>query len=64
MTRPGAGALLALVLGAAAPVVRAQAPEPPAFTPKGADTCLKCHDEDSKFPVVDIFKKFPTTPVA
>ena len=61
MTRPGAGALLALVLGAAAPVVCAQAPEapasaPPLFTPKGADTCLKCHDEDSKYPVVDIFK--------
>ncbi len=56
MKRTGAGALLALVLGAAAPVICAQAPEPPPFTPKGADTCLKCHDEDSKFPVVDIFK--------
>lgn len=28
----------------------------PAFTAKGADTCLKCHDEDSKFPVLAIFK--------
>lgn len=26
------------------------------YSPKGADTCLKCHDEDSKFPVLDIFK--------
>jgi DmsE family decaheme c-type cytochrome len=28
----------------------------PAFSPKGADTCLKCHDEDSKFPVLAIFR--------
>jgi DmsE family decaheme c-type cytochrome len=27
-----------------------------AYTEKGADTCLKCHDEDSEFPVFDIFK--------
>jgi DmsE family decaheme c-type cytochrome len=27
-----------------------------AYTEKGADTCLKCHDEDSVFPVYDIFK--------
>jgi DmsE family decaheme c-type cytochrome len=54
MRVPGAGALLALVLAGGVP---AQPPEPaPAFSPKGADTCLKCHDEDSKFPVVDIFK--------
>ncbi|MDH4191407.1 MAG: DmsE family decaheme c-type cytochrome [Betaproteobacteria bacterium] len=26
------------------------------YTEKGADTCLKCHDEDSKFPVLSIFK--------
>jgi len=26
------------------------------YSDKGADTCLKCHDEDSKFPVLDIFK--------
>ena len=26
------------------------------YTEKGADTCLKCHDEDSEFPVLDIFK--------
>jgi DmsE family decaheme c-type cytochrome len=26
------------------------------FTEKGADTCLKCHDEDSEFPVFSIFK--------
>ena len=26
------------------------------FTDKGADTCIKCHDEDSEYPVFDIFK--------
>jgi DmsE family decaheme c-type cytochrome len=25
------------------------------YSDKGADTCLKCHDEDSEFPVLDIF---------
>ena len=32
------------------------APEAPAFTKRGADTCLRCHDESSKFPVLAIFK--------
>jgi DmsE family decaheme c-type cytochrome len=26
------------------------------YSKKGADTCIKCHDEESKFPVFDIFK--------
>jgi len=26
------------------------------YTRKGADTCIKCHDEDSEYPVFDIFK--------
>jgi len=26
------------------------------YSEKGADTCLQCHDEDSTFPVLDIFK--------
>ncbi len=26
------------------------------YSRKGADTCLKCHDEDSEYPVMDIFK--------
>lgn len=26
------------------------------YTPKGADTCIKCHDEDDEYPVFDIFK--------
>jgi DmsE family decaheme c-type cytochrome len=30
--------------------------EPPEYTARGADTCLKCHDEESKFPVLSIFK--------
>lgn len=27
-----------------------------AYTKTGADTCIKCHDEDSEFPVFSIFK--------
>lgn len=26
------------------------------YTKKGADTCIKCHDEDEAYPVFDIFK--------
>jgi DmsE family decaheme c-type cytochrome len=26
------------------------------YSPKGADTCIKCHDEDEEYPVFDIFK--------
>ncbi len=26
------------------------------YTEKGADTCLRCHDEDSEFPVLNLFK--------
>jgi DmsE family decaheme c-type cytochrome len=26
------------------------------YTRKGADTCIKCHDEDADYPVFDIFK--------
>jgi DmsE family decaheme c-type cytochrome len=56
MKRASAGALLALAM-AGSPAIGAEPPAgAAAFTPKGADTCLKCHDEDSKFPVVDIFK--------
>lgn len=28
----------------------------PAYSSKGADTCLKCHDEDNAYPVLPIFK--------
>lgn len=31
-------------------------PKPATYSPKGADTCLKCHDEDAKVPVMAIFK--------
>ena len=54
MRLAGAGAVLALVLAGTA--IPAGAEDAAAFTPKGADTCLKCHDEDSKFPVVGIFR--------
>lgn len=30
--------------------------DPVTYTDRGADTCLKCHDEDSKYPVLPIFK--------
>lgn len=30
--------------------------DPTAYTEKGADTCIKCHDEESDFPVFNIFK--------
>jgi len=30
--------------------------DPTAYSEKGADTCLKCHDEESEFPVYNIFK--------
>ena len=30
--------------------------EDPAYSTKGADTCLKCHDEDNEYPVLPIFK--------
>lgn len=47
-----------------------QNPEANLYTRKGADTCLKCHDEDYKFPVMPIFfskhgnRSNPRTPMA
>lgn len=29
---------------------------PGTYTDRGADTCIKCHDEDDEYPVFDIFK--------
>jgi DmsE family decaheme c-type cytochrome len=29
---------------------------PGTYTEEGADTCIKCHDEDDEYPVFDIFK--------
>jgi DmsE family decaheme c-type cytochrome len=50
-------AVALLLAWAALPAFAADEPAAaPAFSPKGADTCLKCHDESSKFPVVDIFR--------
>ncbi len=49
------GCLLVILAHAETP------PTPPAETPanlytrKGADTCLKCHDQDYKYPVLQIF---------
>jgi DmsE family decaheme c-type cytochrome len=31
-------------------------PEDAGYTKRGADTCLRCHDESSKFPVLAIFR--------
>ena len=50
----GQAAQPASVSGAAA-----TGPEPASpveYSRKGADTCMKCHDEDSEYPVLDIFK--------
>lgn len=50
------------VSAATADLVPAATPEPSTvehvsdYTEKGADTCIKCHDEDSEFPVFSIFK--------
>jgi DmsE family decaheme c-type cytochrome len=41
---------------AAAPATTPAAPLASQYTEKGADTCVKCHDEDSVFPVYSIFK--------
>jgi DmsE family decaheme c-type cytochrome len=30
--------------------------QPGTYSDKGADTCIKCHDEDDDYPVFDIFK--------
>lgn len=32
-----------------------------AYSEKGADTCLKCHDEDNEYPVLPIFKSYHAT---
>src|SRR4249920_3411601 len=54
------GAIVAQEEPATAPPAEAPTTAPPAeapsYTKKGADTCLKCHDESSKFPVLSIFK--------
>jgi DmsE family decaheme c-type cytochrome len=63
--------LLSVAISQSAPAAQAaepasagsEVPEPaPAsvsaveYSQKGADTCIKCHDEDSEYPVFDIFK--------
>lgn len=40
----------------AAPAPAETAAPAPHYTDRGADTCIKCHDEDSEFPVFSIFK--------
>jgi len=40
------------VIGTVAPVLASDRK----YTRKGADTCIKCHDEDSEYPVFNIFK--------
>jgi DmsE family decaheme c-type cytochrome len=48
--------LLCLALPLAGVAQERQAPGEAGYTERGADTCIKCHDEDSKFPVLSIFK--------
>ena len=56
------GMVFCVPLCAETPPVSAEASAAPAanqtseYTEKGADTCIKCHDEDSEFPVFSIFK--------
>lgn len=55
-------ALATLVVAAGSIAGRVHAAEPQAttgdaeYTKRGADMCLRCHDESSKFPVLAIFK--------
>lgn len=58
MQQPRANAvavLLILVLTSLSAVAQERDVEP-TYTDRGADRCLKCHDELSEFPVMDIFK--------
>jgi DmsE family decaheme c-type cytochrome len=56
------GILFSLAVFAEEPASSTGAPAQPAgnlasqYTEKGADTCIKCHDEESEFPVFSIFK--------
>ena len=66
------GCMILAVMCVATPPLLAGEPEPPVtaetadlavqavehgdYTPRGADTCLKCHDEDNEYPVFPIFK--------
>ena len=56
------GMAFSVPLCAETPPVSAKASATPAgthaseYSEKGADTCIKCHDEDSEFPVFSIFK--------
>jgi len=58
----GAGLGFSVAVSAQEPATPSETPAPQAgnlaseYTEKGADTCLKCHDEDSEFPVFSIFK--------
>jgi len=58
----GSGLALSIPVPAEEPAAPSETPAPPAgnlaseYTEKGADTCIKCHDEDSEFPVFSIFK--------
>lgn len=45
------GLLMFLHIGVAAEESEAE----PLYTPRGADTCLQCHDEDYDYPVMSIF---------
>ena len=48
--------LLAVLLLAISGPLGAAEEEAPGYSSKGADTCLKCHDEDNEYPVLPIFR--------
>jgi len=48
--------LLALALAVLSTGTVSAAADSAEYSKKGADTCIKCHDEDSEYPVFDIFR--------
>ncbi len=48
-------ASVAVMTGAPFATAADRGDEPVAYTERGADTCLKCHDEDDPYPVYSIF---------
>ena len=45
-----------LLMAARANGQETEAAEPIPLSPRGADTCLACHDASSEFPVLSIFR--------
>ena len=48
--------LMGLTVLSSQPLLAAEDKAEPGYSKAGADTCLRCHDESSEFPVVGIFR--------